>query len=153
MKIIGGSNTSRIMHLILLILPIVIIVFILIIKNDIKLIISKGYIVFFIIYSTITFYHLKWNVFDWDLFIDKNKILLKRMFTSQKVYFNADRINVSHIFILSFLFKLYRIQINDDYFLIKTSSFGNVFQSLFKQEMISKKIKEKILESFDNGTD
>lgn len=152
MKIFGNSNVSRVLHLLLMLIPFFIISLIIVIKNDLHLIISKGYVIFIIVYFIIAFYEFKWNIIDKEMYFIDNKILIKGIFSKEKIYSENNQIKVDCILILTFLFNLYKIRLNNEEFVLKSTDFYHPIEKLFRQQAVCKSIENKINKILSNST-
>ena len=133
MKILGANSYSRLLSVILILLPILIIITIIIIKRDFELLYTKGYIIFFTVYFIYSFFYLKWTVFDASVYKFNNLCVYVLGF-KKKEYECVKKVSVKSILLLSFLFKLYQVKINDDTYQVRSSIPQGFIKRLFDQK-------------------
>jgi len=143
MKILGGSYVFRLFYGILIIFPLTLYVFFLILIGSLNKV-SIGHCVFFLLYFIISFFYLKWNVFDWELCFENQKIILKRLFSKDEFFLKESKVTVKKVFLLSSLFKLYRLIILEKSYLVKSEKPQSTFKKIFKQDEITKDVEASI---------
>lgn len=144
MKLAGSNPEGKIIALFLITIPIFIVGLIVFVKQDFELLLTKGYLIYFTIYFTLAFFYLKWTVFSASIYDINNICVVKTPLLKAKEYKKIKKISVNSIFILSFLFSIYKVKINEDRFNVGLSTPNSIFERLFNQTEIAKRLEETI---------
>lgn len=112
-KLSNNSNLSRIVSIIVGLIPILIVLFFLIRNFQLN-----GLIVLLFVLSLVAMYY-RYTVFDWDLFISGDKIILKRWF-KREIVFDRSKVSVSEVFFnVSIQFNVFNVIIHNQKFVVK----------------------------------
>lgn len=144
MKVAGSSIYLKTIMTTPVLLPGMVILFIPVIKSSYSLFYSNGYLLFYLVYGMLLYFYLKWTLFSYSIYIKKKKCIVQNIFGKTVEYNKVSNCEVSRLGLLSPLFKLYKVQVNDDLFYVQDGEDRSVYDKFFYQNRIVSEMNNTI---------
>mgnify|MGYP006101662117 CR=1 FL=1 len=141
-KIYGSNIYFRVVQLLVSSLPLIFVTVNLATNNSTELN-MKGFATFFILYFCFAYIYWRFNVFDWDVYLSSNEIMLKNLI-STKVYDRSQGLEIEKVPFLSFVAKVYCLRLKGEKFHFKVIKGYSFLNRLFQQNQIVKELNEKL---------